>query len=67
MVATEIDAAAFTAVAAVRTAVWLVFHVAQVHGTFTALARAAVYLNIVNEIGFCHFLCWVFGVDVNEK
>ena len=54
VVAAQIDASSTSAIAAVRTTIRLVLYVAQVHGAFTTLTRAAVDLYIVYEIGFSH-------------
>ena len=54
VVAAKIDASSTSAIATVRTAIRLVLHVAQVHGAFTTLTRAAVDLYIIYEIGFSH-------------
>ena len=54
MVAAQDDAATLAAVAAVRPAIRIVLHVAQVHGASAALARAAQNLHIVNEITLRH-------------
>ena len=52
MVAAQIDAAPFTAVTAIGTAIGVIFHMFQVHRALTALTRAAHDLDIVYEIGF---------------
>ena len=50
MVATQDDATALAAIAAVRSPVRVVLHVTQVHGATTALTRTTVNLYVVNEI-----------------
>jgi UDP-N-acetylmuramyl pentapeptide phosphotransferase/UDP-N-acetylglucosamine-1-phosphate transferase len=54
LVAAKIDASSTSAIATVRSTIRLVLHVAQVHGAFTTLTRAAVDLYIIYEIGFSH-------------
>ena len=50
VVATQVYAATVSAVATVGTSVRVVLNVAQVHRATAALARATIYLHIVNEI-----------------
>ena len=52
MIATQDHAAAFATVTTIGTTVGVILHMAQVHTTLAALARAAIYLHIVNEIRF---------------
>ncbi len=51
MVAAQDDAAAFSAVAAVGSAVGLVFDMSQVHGAAPTFSGTTVYLNVVYEVG----------------
>ncbi len=53
-VATQYDMTAATAVAAVGTALGHIFGPVEVARAGAALARAAQYLYIVDEIGVCH-------------
>ena len=55
VVAAKIDASSTSAIATVRSTIRLVLHVAQVHGAFTTLTRAAIDFYIIYEIGFSHF------------
>jgi hypothetical protein len=52
MVAAKINAASMTAIATIRTTVWLILHVAKVHRASATLTRAAVDFNVIDEIGF---------------
>ena len=54
MVSTQDNASTLTAVATVRSAVRVILDVTQMHASASALARAAINLDVVNEIGFCH-------------
>ena len=56
VVATEVNATAMTAVATVGSAVRVVLDMSEVHAAPSALSRAAIYLHIVYEVGFCHIL-----------
>ena len=54
MVSPQVDASSLATVAPIRPSVGIILHVAQVHGAFTTLTRAAVDLYIIYEIGFSH-------------
>ena len=54
MVATEIDIASTTAVAAVRSTIRVILDMAKVHGATTALSRAAKNFHVVDEVTFWH-------------
>ena len=62
VVAAKIDASSTSAIATVRSTIRLVLHVAQVHGAFTTLTRAAIDFYIIYEIGFSHFIFKMLSV-----
>ena len=55
-VAAQDDVSAATTITAIRTSIGVVLHTAHVCATASTLARAAVYLYIIYEIGFSHDL-----------
>ena len=63
VVAAKINASSTSAITTIRTTIRLVLHVAQVHGAFTTLTRAAIDFYIIYEIGFSHFFL-LFNVYV---
>ena len=54
VVAAKIDASALTSVATIWTSVGIILHMPKVHASPSALSRAAIYLNVIYEIGFSH-------------
>jgi len=50
MVSAQDNRPALTAVTTVRTAVRVILDMLQVHGTASALTRAAAYLDVIDEI-----------------
>ena len=53
-VAAQDDVSATTTIATVGTTVGVVLHAAHVSAATAALARAAIYLDVVYKIGFSH-------------
>ena len=56
VIATQINAAAIAAVAAVRPAVRLILGMTEMGRSTTALSRTTMYLHIVYKVGFWHIL-----------
>ena len=56
MVTAQDDTTTLTAVTAVRTAIGIILHMAQVHGALAALSRAAIDLHVVYKVRFHKFL-----------
>ena len=50
MIAPEDDASTISSVSSVRSSIGIVLNMAKVHRPLAALARAALYLYIINEI-----------------
>ena len=63
VVSTEDNASSLSAVTAVRSAIRVIFHVSEVHGTPASFARSALNLNVIYEVTFHIFCClvvWLF-------
>ena len=54
MVSAKDDTTTFTAVTTVRSTIRVIFDVTQMHTPASALTRAAIDLDVVNEVGFFH-------------
>ena len=52
MITTQDDTTALTAVSAVGTTIRVVLHMLQVHASFSAFSRTAIYLYVIYEIRF---------------
>ena len=58
VIAPQIDAASITSIPAIWPTIGLIFHVTEVHRASSALARATINLDVVDEIGVSHaMLC----------
>ena len=58
VIAPQIDAASITSIPAIWPTIGLIFHVTEVHRASSALARATINLDVVDEIGVSHAMLY---------